>query len=87
MAFMLTGDLGTAQDLTQEAFLRTWVRWSRVAKYDDPLGWTRRVLYNLAVQQISWRSSSAGSCNPGASIDTTTQRNSPHPGRRTASAP
>lgn len=51
MAFVLTGDLATAQDLTQEALLRTWVRWSRVAKYDDPLAWTRRVLYNLAVSK------------------------------------
>ncbi len=51
MAFVLTGDLATAQDLTQEALLRTWVRWSRVGKYDDPLAWTRRVLYHLAVSK------------------------------------
>jgi len=51
MAFVLTGDLASAQDLTQEAFLRTWVRWSRVAKYDDPQAWTRRVLHNLAVSK------------------------------------
>jgi RNA polymerase sigma-70 factor (ECF subfamily) len=51
MAFVLTGDLATAQDLTQEAFLRTWVRWSRVAGYDDPEAWTRRVLYNLVVSK------------------------------------
>lgn len=49
MAFVLTGDLSAAQDLTQEALLRTWVRWSRVASYDDPQAWTRRVLYNLAM--------------------------------------
>jgi len=51
MAFVLTGDLATAQDLSQEALLRTWVRWSRVAKFDDPQAWTRRVLYNLAVSK------------------------------------
>lgn len=51
MAFVLTGDLATAQDLTQEALLRSWVRWSRIAKYDDPQAWTRRVLYNLAVSK------------------------------------
>ena len=51
MAFVLTGDLATAQDLTQEALLRTWVRWSRVAKYDDPQAWTRRVLFNLAASK------------------------------------
>ena len=49
MAFVLTGDLQTAQDLVQEALLRTWRRWPQVGTYDDPLGWTRRVLYNLVV--------------------------------------
>ncbi len=51
MAFVLTGDLATAQDLTQEALLRTWVRWSRISKYDDPQAWARRVLYNLVVSK------------------------------------
>jgi RNA polymerase sigma-70 factor, ECF subfamily len=51
MAFVLTGDLAAAQDLTQEALLRTWMRWSRISKYDDPQAWTRRVLYNLAVSK------------------------------------
>jgi RNA polymerase sigma-70 factor, ECF subfamily len=51
MAYLLCGDLQAAQDLTQEALLRTWSRWPRVRKYDDPLAWTRRVLYNLI---ISW---------------------------------
>lgn len=49
MAFVLTGDLSTAQDLTQEALMRTWARWARVASYDDPQAWTRRVLFNLAM--------------------------------------
>ena len=51
MAYLLTGDMQMAQDLTQEAFLRTWARWNRIRKYDDPRAWTRRVLYNLAVSQ------------------------------------
>lgn len=51
MAFVLTGDLCVAQDLTQEALMRTWARWARVASYDDPHAWTRRVLYNLAMSQ------------------------------------
>jgi RNA polymerase sigma-70 factor (ECF subfamily) len=51
MAFVLTGDLSAAQDLTQEALLRTWVRWPRISSYDDPQAWTRRVLYNLAVSK------------------------------------
>lgn len=51
MAYLLTGNQSTAQDLAQEAFLRTWSRWPKVRKYDDPLAWTRRVLYNLAVSK------------------------------------
>jgi RNA polymerase sigma-70 factor (ECF subfamily) len=51
MAYMLSGDLQVAQDLTQEAFLRTWSRWPRIGKYDDPQGWTRRVLYNLVISR------------------------------------
>ena len=49
MAYLLCGDLQAAQDLTQEAFLRTWSRWPRIRGYDDPQAWTRRVLYNLVI--------------------------------------
>lgn len=49
MAYVLCGDLQAAQDLAQEAFLRTWSRWSRIKNYDDPQAWTRRVLYNLVI--------------------------------------
>lgn len=49
MAYLLTGEMQSAQDLAQEALLRAWSRWARVGSYEDPLGWTRRVLYNLAV--------------------------------------
>jgi RNA polymerase sigma-70 factor, ECF subfamily len=51
MAYMITGDIQVAQDLTQEAFLRTWIRWSRVRNYDDPRAWTRKVLRNLIVSK------------------------------------
>lgn len=53
MAYALTGDPGDAQDLTQEAFCRAWQRWERVARYDDPLAWVRRVVVNLAASR--WR--------------------------------
>jgi RNA polymerase sigma-70 factor (ECF subfamily) len=51
MAYMITGDIQVAQDLAQEAFLRTWIHWSRVQKYDDPRAWTRKVLRNLIVSK------------------------------------
>jgi RNA polymerase sigma-70 factor (ECF subfamily) len=49
MAYLLMGDMHAAQDLTQEALLRTWNRWAHIRKYDNPQAWTRRVLYNLVV--------------------------------------
>ncbi|NJP31344.1 SigE family RNA polymerase sigma factor [Micromonospora sp. HSS6-12] len=47
------GDLSLAQDLTQEAFCRAFVRWSTIAAYDDPVAWVRRVAWNLATSR--WR--------------------------------
>lgn len=47
------GDLAEAQDLVQEAFSRAWPRWHRIARYDDPVAWVRRVAWNIAVSR--WR--------------------------------
>jgi RNA polymerase sigma-70 factor, ECF subfamily len=48
-----TGDPNEAQDLVQEAFCRAYARWERLAAYDDPAGWVRRVAWNMAVSR--WR--------------------------------
>ncbi|GII24160.1 SigE family RNA polymerase sigma factor [Planosporangium mesophilum] len=48
-----TGDLAEAQDIVQEAFCRAWSRWPRLAEYEDPLAWVRRVSWNLAMSR--WR--------------------------------
>lgn len=53
MAYALTGDLAEAQDLAQEAFCRAWQRWRRVAGYEDPVAWVRRVVANLSTSR--WR--------------------------------
>ncbi|MEV0426197.1 SigE family RNA polymerase sigma factor [Micromonospora sp. NPDC050495] len=47
------GDLAMAQDLVQEAFCRAFTRWPTVSRYDDPVGWIRRVAWNLATSR--WR--------------------------------
>ncbi|MFG2055682.1 RNA polymerase sigma factor [Micromonospora sp. NPDC048930] len=47
------GDMGEAQDLVQEAFSRAWPRWHRIARYDDPVAWVRRVAWNVAASR--WR--------------------------------
>ncbi len=48
-----TGDLGEAQDVAQEAYVRAWQRWRRISEYDDPRAWVSRVGYNLAISR--WR--------------------------------
>jgi|GEM_PF-251405 len=52
LAFSLTGDWSTAEDLAQDAFLAAFARWDRLRGYDNPGAWVRRVVANRAV---SWR--------------------------------
>lgn len=54
-AYLLMGDLQEAQDLAQEALLRTWNRWPYVSGYEDPAAWTKRVLRNLAMSRLRRR--------------------------------
>lgn len=53
LLFAYTGDLAAAQDLVQEAFCRALPRWERISRYDDPVGWLRKVAFNLAASR--WR--------------------------------
>lgn len=48
----LCRDLGVAEELSQEAFLRAYRRWSHVATLDRPEFWVRRVALNLAVSRF-----------------------------------
>jgi RNA polymerase sigma-70 factor, ECF subfamily len=47
------GDLAEAQDLVQEAFTRAIARWDKIARYDDPASWVRKVAWHLATSR--WR--------------------------------
>lgn len=49
----LTGDVGVAEDLAQEALARAYQRWSTVRTLDSPGGWVHRVGLNLA--RSRWR--------------------------------
>jgi RNA polymerase sigma-70 factor, ECF subfamily len=51
--YAYVGDLHLAQDLAHEAFIRALPRWGRLARYDDPMAWLRRVAWNLATSR--WR--------------------------------
>jgi RNA polymerase sigma-70 factor (ECF subfamily) len=48
-----TGDVGEAQDVAQEAYVRAWQHWDRISEFDDPRAWVSRVGYNLAISR--WR--------------------------------
>ncbi len=53
VAFRLLGSKEEAADVAQEACARVFARWSRVARYDEPVAWVARVAANLAVD--CWR--------------------------------
>ena len=42
----LTGDRGLAEDLAQESFAKAQRDWDRIARYDRPGAWVRRVALN-----------------------------------------
>jgi RNA polymerase sigma-70 factor (ECF subfamily) len=43
---VVAGDRETAEDAVQEAFVKAHVRWNQISRYDDPIGWIRRVAIN-----------------------------------------
>ena len=45
---VVCGDGEVAADCVADAFERAFVRWHRVARLDDPVGWVRRVAINRA---------------------------------------
>lgn len=51
LALTLTGSHGAAEELVQETFLRMCLRWERLAAYERPGGFARRVLLNLATSR------------------------------------
>jgi RNA polymerase sigma-70 factor (sigma-E family) len=51
LAFLLTGDLDTAEDLLQSAYAKVLPRWRRVSRYEDPDAYVRRVMVSI---RTSW---------------------------------
>lgn len=43
---LVSGSQETAADAVQEAFVKAHLHWRRVRRYDDPVGWIRRVAIN-----------------------------------------
>lgn len=51
--YAYTGDLSEAQDSAQEAYVRAFLHWRQVGRYDDPRAWVCRVGYRVAISR--WR--------------------------------
>jgi RNA polymerase sigma-70 factor (sigma-E family) len=45
-AWLLTGDWGLAEDLVQTALARSWPRWERIRRRDNPEVYVRRAMIN-----------------------------------------
>lgn len=79
LGYVLTGDLGVAEDLAQEAFLAASCSWERVGAMDKPGAWVRRVVSNRAVSWFRRRQAEKRALsrigNPGrqASLDVTAE--------------
>jgi RNA polymerase sigma-70 factor (ECF subfamily) len=43
---LVCGSHELAADAVQEAFVKAHLRWRRISRYDDPIGWIRRVAIN-----------------------------------------
>jgi RNA polymerase sigma-70 factor (sigma-E family) len=52
MAWLLTGDWSTAQDLVQSSLAKTWQRWRSIRRRDAPEVYVRRVMMTTF---LGWR--------------------------------
>lgn len=46
-AWLLTGDWALAEDLVQTALVRSWSRWERIRRRDDPEVYVRKAMINI----------------------------------------
>jgi RNA polymerase sigma-70 factor, ECF subfamily len=52
LAWALTGDLGVAEDVAQDALHATWQAWDRGDGIHNPGAWARQVVANRAVDRV-----------------------------------
>jgi RNA polymerase sigma-70 factor, ECF subfamily len=60
LAYALSGSRLAAEDIAQDAFLAAHRQWDRVAGYERPESWVRRVVSNLAVSAFRTKVREAG---------------------------
>ena len=73
---MIVRDSATAEDLTQEAFARLYLAWSKLWPDGNPIGWAYRVATNLA---ISWHRRAARELRAVARLKRWTPTSMPEP--------
>jgi RNA polymerase sigma-70 factor (ECF subfamily) len=59
LALVLCGRRAVAEECAQDAFVAAYRRWDRIARYDDPGAWVRRVAVNVATSSLRRRSREA----------------------------
>lgn len=69
-AYLMVGDLHDAEDLLQETLIKVAAKWTRVRRMDSPVGYTRRILVNLALRGSSKRSRNRAELNATAPGET-----------------
>lgn len=69
-AWLLTGDWGLAQDLVQTALVRSWPRWDRIRRRDDPEVYVRRAMFNTWAtwSRRRWRGEQATETLPDSPV-------------------
>jgi RNA polymerase sigma-70 factor (sigma-E family) len=65
-AWLLTGDWALAEDLVQTALARSWPRWERIRRRDNPEIYVRRVMVNTwsTWSRRRWRREQASAVLP-----------------------
>jgi len=69
-AWLLTGDWALAEDLVQTALVRSWPRWERIRRRDDPEIYVRRVMVNTwaSWSRRRWRGERASAAVPDSPV-------------------
>jgi RNA polymerase sigma-70 factor (sigma-E family) len=52
LAYLLTQDSASADDLCADVFLAVWRQWNRVTSRDDPFAYVRRMMVNMAASRV-----------------------------------
>ena len=51
LAFLLTGNVAVAEDLTGDVFLAVWRQWSTISNVEAPMAYVRRMMVNTAASR------------------------------------